>query len=107
LVIINGDDRKEFLGPCGPEVLYWWEMMDANNLLYFFAGKLDKNNRASSDETPVTTARGGDDDESSERPSKRNKASRDSLQKEMNDNVARIQKSVAASVSLQIAAQLE
>lgn len=78
--------------------------MDANNLLYFFAGKLDKNNRASSDETPATTARGGDD---TERPSKRNKASRDSLQKEMNENVARMQKSVAASVSAQISAQLE
>ena len=110
LLVINGDDRKEFLGPYGPEVLYWWELMDANNLLYFFAGKLDKNNRASCDETPAATARGGvggSDDGSSEPPFKRNKATRDSLQKEMNANVARMQKSVAAGVSAQIAAQLE
>jgi hypothetical protein len=108
LVIINGDDRKEFLGPFGPEVLYWWEMMDANNLIYFFAGKLDKNNHASCDETPAATARGSSEDgSSSERPSKKSKASRESLQKEMNANVARMQKSVAAGVSAQIAAQLE
>lgn len=110
LMIINGDDRKEFLGPYGPEVLYWWEMMDSNNILYFFAGKLDKNNRASCDETPAATARGGtvgSEEGSSEPPSKKNKASRDSLQKKMNENVARMQKSVAAGVSAQIAAQLE
>ena len=108
LIVINGDDRKEFLGPYGPEVLYWWELMDANNLLYFFAGKLDKNNRASCDETPAATARGsGDDETTSERPSKKNKLSRETLQKDMNANVARKQKSVAAGVSAQIAAQLE
>jgi hypothetical protein len=108
LVIINGDDRKEFLGPFGPEVLYWWELMDANNLIYFFAGKLDKNNHASCDETPAATARGSSTDgSSSERPSKKSKASRESIQREMNENVARMQKSVAAGVSAQIAAQLE
>lgn len=106
LLIINGDDRKEFLGPCGVEVLYWWEMMDANNLLYFFAGKLNKNNRASCDETPASTARGSGDD-GSERPSKKNKGSRDSLQKEMNANVARMQKAASAGVFAQISAQLE
>eukprot|EP00956_Cyclotella_meneghiniana_P023472 scaffold45715_cov37-Cyclotella_meneghiniana.AAC.3 len=83
LLIINGDDRREFLGPYGPEVLYWWEMMDANNLLYFFAGKLDKNNRAACGETPVATARGGGGsggNGSSEPPTKKNKASREAIQ---------------------------
>ena len=91
LLIINGDDRKEFLGPFGPEVLYWWDMMDANNLIYFFAGKLGKKNRASCDETPAATTRGsGDEGSSSEHLSKKIKSSRETLQKEMNENVARM-----------------
>lgn len=56
--------------------------------------------------TSAATARGSGDD-GSERPSKKNKGSRDSLQKEMNANVARMQKAASAGVFAQISAQLE
>ena len=101
VTIFDGDDRKEFLGACGPEVLMWWELMDKNNLLYFFAGRLGQSNRAVCDETPAATARGSGDS------NKAQKTNRESLQREMVANVGRMEKAVSASVATDITVQLE
>ena len=92
---MDGDDRKEFLKGMGApvDILYCWDQMDSNNLVYFFMGKLDDKNSASSDKTPaVTTRTGGGDDNSNQKSS--SKRSREKLQGEMVDNVKEISKTL-------------
>jgi hypothetical protein len=91
LLVFDGDDRKNFLKNNPYDLLYWWEEMDKNNLIYFFMGKLNDKIAASCDRTPAATSR---KNKSSASDSDSNKRSKESVHQEMVANVAGLNKSM-------------
>ena len=102
LILMDGDDRKEFLYGNTPDLLYWWMLMDENNLIYIFVGKLDSNNSACSDVTPAPTAGG-----SGFTTTKKGKTSNESLTREMVENVAQMKKTADVGVKTDIRHQID
>ena len=108
LVQMDGDDRKEFLHGNTPDLLYWWMLMDENDLIYIFVGRLDTHNSACSDSTPAPTAgRNGDKSGSGTTTTKKGKTSNESLTREMVENVAQMKKTADVGVKTDIRHQID
>ena len=103
---MDGDDRKEFLCGNTADLLYWWMLMDENDLIYIFVGKLDANNSASSDVTPAPTA-GGNSTKSGSDAATSKKGKANELTREMVDNVAAFKKTVDIVASTDIRTQID
>jgi hypothetical protein len=96
LLVFDGDDRKNFLKNNPYDLLYWWEEMDKNNLIYFFMGKLNDKIAASCDRTPTAMSRKNKSSASDSDSNKKSKASglKESVHQEMVANVAGLNKSM-------------
>ena len=52
---IEGDDRRNFLGHESSDVLYWWNVLDDEQILHFTLAVLADEFAADSEETPTST----------------------------------------------------
>lgn len=97
LLLMDGDDRKNFIGMNSVDVLYWWDVMDRLSMIFMFMGKLHDGISASSNRTPASTARrrAGDETNSNTQSNKKSKSGRDDMQRELVRNVGEINKSMS------------
>ncbi|KAL3793247.1 hypothetical protein HJC23_000789 [Cyclotella cryptica] len=109
LVLMDGDDRKEFLHGNTPDLLYWWMLMDENDLIYIFVGMLNSNNSASSDVTPAPTSRRTSSNTTGSAATEltNGKKGNESLSKEMVDNVSRLNKTVSVVASTAVRSSID